>query len=97
MAKKINPTKVEKKDTSPKIFQRDKIDFEINIKERDDLTEKQKQILEVALHRDTRCIFIDGLYGTGKTILAVLASLKLLNQKNIFKCQHHLKKSIHHA
>jgi predicted ribonuclease YlaK len=83
MAKKINPVKVEKKDTSPKIFQRDKIDFDINIKERDDLTEKQKQILETSLHKDTRCIFIDGLYGTGKTIIAVLASLKLLNQKKV--------------
>lgn len=84
MAKKTSQVPVEKrKDTSPKIFQRDKINFEINIKERDDLTEKQKLILETALDRNTRCIFIDGLYGTGKTILAVLAGLKLLNQKKV--------------
>lgn len=83
MAKKINSAKEVKKDTSPKIFQRDKINFDINIKERDDLTEKQKRIIETALHRDTRCIFIDGLYGTGKTILAVLSALKLLNQRKV--------------
>ena len=43
------------------------------------MTERQKVILETALDRDTRCLFIDGVWGSSKTFLSVLASLKLLN------------------
>jgi phosphate starvation-inducible PhoH-like protein len=70
-------------DSSPKIFQGSKINFELTLRERNDYTEKQKAILEAALKKDTRCIFIDGLYGSGKTLIAVLAALRLLNQKKI--------------
>jgi len=70
-------------DKSPKVFQRDKLSQELHIRERDDLTERQIAILKAALDRDTRCVFIDGLYGTTKTYLCVLAALKLLNQKKI--------------
>lgn len=72
-----------KADKSPKVFQKDKISYELHIRERNDLTEKQIEILKTALDKDTRCMFIDGLYGSGKSWLAVLASLKLLNQKKI--------------
>lgn len=68
----------ENKDKSPKIWQRGKISFKLNIRERNDLTQKQISILETMLARDTRCVFIDGTYGTGKTWLSVLAALKLL-------------------
>lgn len=81
MAKKSAQPKVA--DKSPKVFQREKISYELNIRERDDLTEKQIEILKAALDKDTRCVFIDGLYGSGKSWLAVLASLKLLNQKKV--------------
>ncbi len=67
------------KDTSPKVPQRTKIDFQLHIHGRDDLTERQRVIEETMLHRDTRCVFIDGVYGSGKTYLAVMAALKLLN------------------
>lgn len=70
-------------DKSPKVFQRAKLSQELHIRERDDLTEKQIEILKTALDKDTRAIWIDGLYGSGKSWLAVLASLKLLNQKKI--------------
>lgn len=76
--KPIN-TEIKSKDTSPKIHQRSKIDFNLLIQERDDLTERQKVILETMLDKKTRCVFIDGIYGTGKTYCAVLAALKLLN------------------
>lgn len=72
-----------KADKSPKVFQKDKISYDLHIRERNDLTEKQIEILKTALDKDTRCVFIDGLYGSGKSWLAVLASLKLLNQKKI--------------
>lgn len=66
-------------DRSPKVHQRDKLSQTLAIRQRDDLTERQKVILETALHRDTRALFIDGVWGSGKTYLAVLASLMLLN------------------
>jgi predicted ribonuclease YlaK len=68
-------------DFSPNVPQRTKIDFELKIKERTDFTEKQKNILNIALEKNTKCIFIDGLYGTSKSYLSVLSSLKLLNEK----------------
>lgn len=70
-------------DKSPKVFQRDKLSQELHIRERDDLTEKQLEILKTALAKDTRCIFLNGVFGSGKTWLSVLASLKLLNQKKV--------------
>lgn len=77
--------KHKKTDNSPVVPQEEKIKFELDIKERFQLSDKQKNILETALHKDTRCVFIDGLFGTSKTYLAVLASLKLLSSKRIDK------------
>jgi len=72
-----------KSDKSMHVTQRPKISFSLNIKGREDLTEKQKQIVEIATKRGTKCIFIDGLYGTSKSYLSVYSSLKLLNDKKI--------------
>lgn len=70
-------------DKSKFVPQREKIQSELHIREKFELTAKQRAILEVALHKDTRCVFIDGIYGSGKSWLSVLAALKLLNQKRI--------------
>lgn len=80
MAKSSLP---KKSDKSPKVFQREKLSQELHIRERDDLTEKQVEILKTALAKDTRSIWLDGIYGSGKSWISVLASLKLLNQKKI--------------
>lgn len=80
MAKKSSQPKADK---SPKVFQKEKISYELHIREREDLTEKQVEILKTALAKDTRCVFIDGVFGSGKTWLCVLASLKLLQQKKV--------------
>lgn len=74
---------VRKPDTSLHVEQKTKLSYELKIRERNDLTDKQKEILQVAGDKNTKCILIDGLYGTSKTYLAVLASLRLLNQKRI--------------
>lgn len=66
-------------DHSPSVYQREKIAFSLNIRERGDLTERQKVILETALDKNTRCLMIDGLWGSSKTYLATLAALKLLD------------------
>lgn len=83
MARKKSSSEVGKKDTSPRVYQREKITHELNIRERDDLTEKQIAILKAAIDKDTRCIMVDGIYGSAKSYTAVLAALKLLNQKKV--------------
>lgn len=66
-------------DSSPQVHQREKIAFPLTIRERNDLTERQRVILEAALAKDTRCVMIDGIWGTGKSMLATLAALRLLD------------------
>jgi len=80
---KSPPSKKKAADKSPKVFQREKISYDLHIRERDDLTEKQIEILKAALDKDTRAIAVDGLFGSGKTYIAVLAALKLLQQKKV--------------
>ena len=72
----------EKKDTSPRVHQREKIDFTLNLKGLD-WTEKQKAFIDLATHKDTKIIFLSGPAGTSKSILAVYSALELLNQKRI--------------
>jgi phosphate starvation-inducible protein PhoH and related proteins len=66
-------------DLSPQVHQGPRLDFSLDIRERSDLTERQQVILEASLDKATRCVMIDGVWGTGKTMLTVLAALKLLN------------------
>lgn len=83
-AKDTSPVPTKKvKDTSPVVHQNSKIKFDLHIRERDDLTERQKVILETMLHKDTKCVFIDGFWGTGKSFLSILAATKLLNDRRV--------------
>lgn len=77
MSKKQNTT-----DTSPYIHQNPKIKRELNIREYN-WTEKQKEILENSLQKGTKMTLIDGIWGSGKTLMAVYACLKLLQEKKI--------------
>lgn len=70
------------KDTSPRVHQREKIDFNLNLRGLD-WTEKQKAFIELATHKDTRIIFLSGPAGTSKSILAVYCGLQLLNERKI--------------
>ena len=56
---------------------------EFLIKERFKYTEKQINIIKIALEKDTRAIFCDGIWGSGKSFIAVLIALKLLSHKKI--------------
>lgn len=69
-------------DTSPYVFQREKIKHELNIRELP-WTEKQKTLIELILHKDTKAVFISGPSGTSKTLLATYCGLKLLNQRKV--------------
>jgi phosphate starvation-inducible protein PhoH and related proteins len=68
------------KDTSPRVPQRDKLSYTLNIKGLD-WTEKQKAFIELATHKDTRVVFLSGPAGTSKTALAVYCALALMNLK----------------
>lgn len=72
-----------KVDKSPKIPQKDKYLYELNIRERDDLTEKQQQFLALLTDKHTRVVFCKGPAGTSKTYLAVQAALRLINSKTV--------------
>jgi len=79
---KTAPTRI-REDTSLKVSQRPKIPYILNLKQRSDLTDKQKHIFEIAEDKNTKCVFIDGLYGTSKSYIAVMSALKLLNSKRV--------------
>ena len=44
-------------------------------------TDKQKQFIDLALHKDTKVIILKGVAGTAKTILAVYSALRLIKEK----------------
>ena len=70
------------KDTSPKVPQRDKINFNLAIRNLD-WTEKQKAFIELALHKDTKMIFLSGPSGVSKSLLSVYCALQLLQQRKV--------------
>lgn len=71
------------KDRSTYIHQRDKLDWGLNIRERNDLTDKQKALIALITAKETKVVFITGPAGTSKTWLAVYCGLHLLNQRRI--------------
>ena len=71
-----------KKDTSPYVYQKEKIDFTLNIKDFP-WTEKQKEIIDTVIDKKANMALIDGIWGSGKTAIAVYTCLKLLNLKKI--------------
>lgn len=71
------------KDTSTKVFQREKLKDQLVIKERNDLTEKQKEIISLILDKKSQIIFINGPAGSAKTFLSVYCGLRLLNAKSV--------------
>lgn len=70
------------KDASPYVAQREKIDFSLNIKELP-WTEKQKEIINLFLDKNTKLMILKGPAGTSKTILSMYLGLQLLNLKRV--------------
>jgi phosphate starvation-inducible protein PhoH and related proteins len=69
-------------DTSPYVAQRDKIEFTLNVKELP-WTDKQKEIINLFLDKDTKLMILKGPAGTSKTILSMYLGLQLLNMKKV--------------
>lgn len=70
------------KDSSPNIFQRDKISHELSIKNIN-WTDKQKEIIDLILDKQAQIVFINGKAGTAKTFTSVYCGLKLLSDKRL--------------
>jgi len=71
------------KDKSPVVHQNEKLQKQINIRQRPDLTERQKTFLKLALDNETKIILISGPSGSSKSFLATLAVLELMNLKKV--------------
>jgi phosphate starvation-inducible PhoH-like protein len=78
-----NPKRSKKErieDKSPKVYQREKIDFELKVRELD-WTDKQKDFFNLINDKDTKVVFVSGPAGSSKTLIAVRAALQMLNDK----------------
>ena len=71
------------KDKSLIVHQAEKLERPLQIRQRSDLTQKQKEFLKLALDNNTKIIFLSGPAGSSKSFLATLAVLELLNLKKI--------------
>jgi len=71
------------KDRSVLVHQANKLERPVMIRQRPDLTNKQKEFLKLALDNQTKVIFLSGPSGSSKSFLATLASLELLNLKKV--------------
>lgn len=80
MAKKHRPS--EERDSSPVIHQRNKIQEELIIQE-PKWTEKQLELINLILDKNSHIIFLNGKSGTAKTFCSVFCGLKLLSQKRV--------------
>jgi phosphate starvation-inducible PhoH-like protein len=69
-------------DTSPKVYQREKIDFDLHIRELP-WTPKQEALFELGAHKDSRIIFLSGPAGSSKTTCAMRIGLDLMNKKKV--------------
>ena len=74
------PEKVKKE--SPYVFQREKINFELKIRELP-WTDKQREIIDLFLNKKTKALFLKGPAGSSKTILSMYCGLRLLNDKKV--------------
>jgi len=75
-------TELEDKFKTPYVYQRDKVNYDFAIKELP-WTEKQKQLIELGLDKNVKCIFIKGPAGSSKTLTAVYLALQLLRMKKM--------------
>ncbi len=76
------PKKTRKPDNSPVVHQREKLAFDLNIREFE-WSDKQKELIALIQDKNTKYVFLQGPAGSAKTHLAVYTALNALNQKRI--------------
>ncbi len=72
-----------KKDTSPYVFQRDKLKKKLDIQSNIKWTDKQLELIDCSLDKETKCVFIEGPAGTAKTFTAMYCALTLLSDRKV--------------
>lgn len=82
VSKKTPKRQARKSDNSPTVHQNKKINFDLNIKEYP-WTDKQQEIIDTALNEKADLTLIDGVWGSGKSLLSVYICLRLLQMKRI--------------
>lgn len=70
-----------KRDGSAYVHQDEKLRRPLDVKCRYRLTERQQVIVDTLMDKASKMVLIDGYWGTGKSLLAVLAGLQLMNEK----------------
>lgn len=80
MSKKYRPSGAK---NSLVTLQNDKICENFTIKQKFELTDKQKEIVDTGISKESRCLILDGVAGSAKTYLSVLIGLKLLNMRRV--------------
>ena len=71
------------KDTSIIVPQRDKLTDTLSVFERPDLTQRQKNFIDLVMDKNTKIVFVNGPAGTSKTYLSVYCALHLLSEKRV--------------
>jgi phosphate starvation-inducible PhoH-like protein len=74
--------KKKKTDTSPQVYQKEKINWELKIRELP-WSKKQNEYISCVADKHTKVLFLRGPAGTSKTTVAVRGGLELLNQKKV--------------
>lgn len=82
MSKKANKKEEVVKDNSPYVAQREKINFDFDLKELP-WTEKQKEIISLFLDKKTKILFLKGVAGSSKTLLSMYLGLRLLKERKL--------------
>lgn len=81
---KTGPSVVaETRDKSTFVPQDSKIAFDLHIRERSDITPKQKELIDIILDPETKVVFINGPAGTSKTWCAIYCGLKLVAERRM--------------
>lgn len=70
-----------KADHSLYVSQRDKLNWDLHIRSRNDLTPKQKSLIDLITDKATKIVFITGPAGTSKTWVAVYCGLLALQSR----------------
>lgn len=74
--------KEKKEDKSLHVHQKDKVQFEFQIRELK-WTENQKKFIDIVLDKQTKLVIVDGVAGSSKSLLSVYCGLQLLKNKRI--------------
>ena len=74
--------KTYKPDSSPRVVQREKLQFDLKIREFP-WSEKQQELIELINDKHTKYVFVHGPAGTSKTLCAALCAIQALQAKQV--------------